>query len=381
MGEVLSSLREAVPSPDVVLLATSVRYGRDGPARGAASASDLPILGASALSVATEAGWRERGVAGMALRSDAAAVRRGRIDRVAEIDPEAFAERWDAAVPRHEGGTEVLFFADAGVSDWAERMRALHRRRPDVRAYGACSVFDTGLAPGDRGFLENWQWFGGEALAGSLVFAAFPSNGGFRVVSAVRHGLAEIGRPARVTRSRGAVIETIDDRPAAEHFRRYIGDGEPRLDGYGNLVAFAVSRDDLDLRTPQYSLPLVFHEDGSVRTLAAVPEGSRIALTSASRTQLIDAAREAGRAVRASAGGRPDAVLVFSCAGREVALGGRCAEEIRAVSSAFEDSPPLFAMYSGQEFAPESSGGPVAPTAYSATVVGLRGAAAGRSGK
>ncbi|MDI7266485.1 MAG: FIST N-terminal domain-containing protein [Myxococcota bacterium] len=384
--ETLERIAAGMPDADAVLLAVSAAYSTVGVERALREkAAGLPLVGASATSVIGESGWIERGVSALAIRRPAGGVRIGSIDGVRDMTPEAFADAAAAAIPLTAAGTLVILFADALVPDYDAKLRALGARRPDLLSCGACSSFDTSLGPGDPGFLTNWQAFGGSIRRDSLVFAAFENAAGrLGAACTFAHGFQQIGRPARVTRTEGSTIFEIDGRPARDHFRRYIGDSDLRIDGYANMVCFSVSRSAAGIATPQYSLPLEFLPDGSVRVLNSVPAGSEIVLCTTTRRDLVDAARSAAaRVVRSMAPAHPGVLLIFSCGGRQMVLGRRCEQEIAAIREEVGRDVPVFGFYSGGEFAPDPDapgGGMTIHNAYSATLCALRCSATGRPG-
>jgi hypothetical protein len=341
--------------------------------------ADLPLLGASAAAVFTEEGWLETGVAAFAWRPPGRMLGRGRLPLRAERPGSAAAEL-ARQVPGAPDGVELLFLADVALPDWDVFWRSFRDARPDVTACGACSVFDISLPPQHPRFLTDWQAYGGEVTRDELVWAAFAGPAGRHGMEyAFGHGFVEVGRPARVTRADGDVIREIDGQPARDHFRKYIGDAELRVDGYGNLVCFVMPRQASGINAPKYSLPLAFLPDGAVRVLSTIPAGTDITLATSARRDLVEAARGAAtRARGAGGGGEPDGLLCFSCAGRYIALGRRVADEVEAVRGAAGANVPLWGFHSGAEFAPEGAArGPTIYNAYSATVVALSGAPEG----
>jgi hypothetical protein len=379
VGAVLQAVRRRVPDPGLVLLAAGARYPEADVAAGLREhGADLPLLGASAAAVFTEEGWLETGAAAFAWRPSGKALGRGRLPLHANR-PGWAAEELARQVPREPHGVELLFLADVALPDWDAFWHSFREARPDVTACGACSVFDTSLPPQHPRFLTDWQAYGGELTRDELVWAAFAGPAGRHGMQfAFGHGFVEVGRPARVTRAEGDVIREIDGRPARDHFRKYIGDAELRVDGYGNLVCFVMPRRTTGIATPKYSLPLAFLPDGAVQVLSAIPAGTDITLAASARRDLVEAARSTALRARGACGGEPDGLLCFSCAGRYIALGRRVADEVEAVRRAAGANVPLWGFHSGAEFAPEgTSRGPTIYNAYSATVVALAGSTGG----
>jgi hypothetical protein len=112
-----------------------------------------------------------------------------------------------------------------------------------------------------------------------------------------------------------------------------------------------------------------------VRVLSAIPAGVDITLATSARRNLVAAASTAAASLVGPAGGpAPDAMLLFSCTGRYLALGRRTADEVEAVRERLAPGRPLFGFHSGAEFSPETAGrGRTIYNAYSATLVALGG--------
>jgi hypothetical protein len=97
----------------------------------------------------------------------------------------------------------------------------------------------------------------------------------------------------------------------------------------------------------------VDHESGTISLAASIPEGSAITLTTASRGDIINGARLAAEQAQESlAGAKPQAVLMFSCVGRQLVLGRRTQEEVSAVRSVLGEDVPLLGFYTYGEIGP-----------------------------
>ena len=76
-------------------------------------------------------------------------------------------------------------------------------------------------------------------------------------------------------------------------------------------------------------------------------------LTIASRSDIINGAKEAAeQAKRSLAGATPQAIIMFSCVGRKLVLGRRTQEEIDVVRNCLGNDVPVIGFYTYGEIGP-----------------------------
>lgn len=184
-------------------------------------------------------------------------------------------------------------------------------------------------------FEQTYQYADGQVVSGGL--AALLISGEADVEVAVSHGCSPVGGARAVTRSADGWIHEIDQQPAWNLFKEYLGDdiedlnaegivhlciGEPLRDGAGDYDPFVI-------RTPlqlDKSTGALFFPGGGLT------EGRVIKLTRRDPEKIRTSARDCAARLRASHPERaPDLVLQFDCAGRgRILWGGSAAAEIVA---------------------------------------------------
>lgn len=124
------------------------------------------------------------------------------------------------------------------------------------------------------------------------------------------------------------MLHTLDNQPALDLYKRYLGDLVPELPGSALLFPLRIVRPDggevvrTVVGTDDATNTMVFAGD--------VPEGSVAQLMRASFEKLIDGAGR-GRRMAAAPEGTHLAILV-SCIGRKLVLGQRVAEEVESAA-------------------------------------------------
>jgi len=176
-------------------------------------------------------------------------------------------------------------------------------------------------------------------------------HGPLRVSTGVSTGYSPLGKHHVVTKAEGAVVYEIDHRPAADLYADYLQ--QPSI--FYPLAVQDQSRKSLVL-----SSPLNFDvQTGALHLVNPVAENSHVQLATASRDEIVDAARNAvGQAFAGFKGGKVDAALLFSCAGRRATLGTRTGEEYAAIRNVIGEDVPTSGFYCYGEIGPDTSNGP-----------------------
>jgi len=168
------------------------------------------------------------------------------------------------------------------------------------------------------------------------------------------HGWVPFGPERIVTRAEGNVLFELDNQPALELYKRYLGEEAEKLPASALLYPLVIRRRDC----PEESLVrtiLGIDEASKAMTFAGdIPEGAVAQLMRASFDQLIDGAAAAATAAQVKAD-NGFAVLV-SCIGRKLLLGQRTCDEVDAAVDILGSGFPSVGFYSYGEIAPTTNG-------------------------
>jgi hypothetical protein len=155
-----------------------------------------------------------------------------------------------------------------------------------------------------------------------------------------------------VTEAYGAVLSTLDRKPALQLYCNYLGDKARDLPSSAMLYPLALVGEGDPSHTGLIRSVMGVDWDAGTLTLAgALTPGSLVRLMHADNQRLIGGARLAAEQVLAGSGAQA-AVLMVSCVGRRDVLGDEIDDEIEAVRSVFPASTPIAGFYSYGEIGP-----------------------------
>ena len=214
-----------------------------------------------------------------------------------------------------------------------------------------------GLAGDQVRFEQTFQFCNGKVYSGAVPVLLFA--GPLQAATGVASGWIPLGDEHRLTKVDGQAIVEIDGQPVRDIWMTYFGSFELR----GSRNQFAIYPDGADGRESQefyLCAPSHFLDDGSLITLNPVIPGARIRFSDATRDQVLDGARVSVENASARFAGKPDAALVFSCAGRHALLGTRVSQEVGLLTDRIGADVPSIGFYTYGEICPL----PDSPTPY-----------------
>lgn len=208
----------------------------------------------------------------------------------------------------------------AGDGDRFERTWVISERRP--QAHRVCAV----------GFY------------GHAVQIAHGSKGGWDI----------FGPERVVTRAEGNVLYELDNSPALELYKRYLGDRADGLPATGLLFPLAIRSGPDDEKQLVRTILAVDEAHQSMTFAGDVPVGWRAQLMKANFDRLVDGAFDAAEltASRAGSGEGPVLAVAISCVGRRLVLAERAEEEVEATLEVLGDQTRQVGFYSYGELSP-----------------------------
>ena len=159
----------------------------------------------------------------------------------------------------------------------------------------------------------------------------------------------------KVTRADGNVLLELDGQPALETYKRYLGEHARDLPGAALLFPLAMVGGDHDEAGLIRTVLGVDESQGSLTLAGELNPGGHVRLMHASADALVGGAQvAAGAALQGQAGASPALVLLVSCVGRKLLMGGRVDEEVEAVAEVFGSNAVLAGFYSNGEISPRA---------------------------
>ena len=343
------------PHPSLVLLFASVRFDQETLLRGVTSVTrEAPLIGCSTAGEILAEGPSRRSVVAMAIRSDTLQIACGLGVAVGE-NPREAGRQAAAAVSKGKPADPhaFLMFPDGLSGNGAEVIRGVQ----DV--LGLSFPIAGGSAADDFGFTRTIQYFDGRAYGNSVpgILLAGPITVGI----GARHGWQPLGKPRRVTRAEGNIVQELDGDLAVNLYETYFGKAAASLKS--ESLADMTILYPMGMPIPEeeeYMLRNVLRVDrsGSLVYAGEVPEGSEVRLMMGSKKKALEAAHRAAEQAKAALGDRPASFgLVFSSCSRSRLFGRQGEKEIQIIRQTLGERVPLIGFYDYGEQAPLTAAG------------------------
>lgn len=172
-------------------------------------------------------------------------------------------------------------------------------------------------------------------------------------------GWSPFGTLRKVSRSSGNVLFELDDRPALEIYKNFLGDYARDLPSSGLLFPFEMIDKTRSSTGVIRTILAVGEADGSLTLAGDIDPEGYLRLMHASTDQLVNGAEAAANAAKNMAGHPAGGLgILVSCVGRKLAMGERVDEEIEAVADIFGQNTALAGFYSYGEISPFAPGAP-----------------------
>lgn len=219
-------------------------------------------------------------------------------------------------------------------------------------------VITGGLAgDGDR-FERTWIIAEGQRRERAIVAIGFYGDA-LVVGHGSKGGWDRFGTHRQITKSDGNVLYELNDRPALDVYREYLGDLASGLPA--NALLFPLALCSEDGGDPIVRTILSIDDEAKSMTFAGdLPQGVSVQFMRADFESLIEGASEAARLTSATtaANDTPCASLsiAISCVGRRLVLGERAEEEVESALESLPDATTLVGFYSYGELSPLAAG-------------------------
>lgn len=214
-----------------------------------------------------------------------------------------------------------------------------------------------GVASEQLEFVRTSELYDREVLTGGVVALAL--RGPLVFATVAKAGFQPVGGTRTCTRVlNDNLILELDGAPALGIYKDFLGPevvGRPLIGTeYPLALVTAPSTDYMASDERSQVIRVVRHLDeerGALLCGGDVPEGSKIRLTRAVRSDLIDAAVMAMDELKKQIP-NPQIALFFNCGGRKLVLGARYHEELEAACAALDPNLPRVGFYTYGEIAP-----------------------------
>jgi hypothetical protein len=183
-----------------------------------------------------------------------------------------------------------------------------------------------GGVAGDDLKLEETFVFTNENFTSSGVVALAIDRSKIDVVGTRAFGWGGISRDRIVTKAKGNIVYTIDNKPAVEFYHEYLSVSNDDMPHTGIEFPLEVH---LDSGNVVYRAVLAINDDGSMIFAGHVPERARVKISAPAGISIID---EVGKSVQCAfekyKDFEPEVGLLFPCCSRKQVLGNFAIKEI-----------------------------------------------------
>ena len=171
-------------------------------------------------------------------------------------------------------------------------------------------------------------------------------------------GWKPAGTEKKITHCKGLWIYTIDDQPAFDIVKKFLGNDivqDKNEDGIVKLNIIYPLQLYREGGSP-YMLPILFAntEDNSVMLAEEVPEGSLFRFSMPPDFEVIDMVIKSCQEVKEKEMPEADALVIFSCIGRLGSLGPMASKEVEGLAGTWNS--PMIGFYSLGEFGRVANG-------------------------
>ncbi|AXG72881.1 histidine kinase [Flavobacterium arcticum] len=207
-----------------------------------------------------------------------------------------------------------------------------------------------GLCGDDSRFEKTLASYKEDPKEGEIILIGFYGES-LEISFASHGGWLGFGPERIITKSDGNILYEIDDQPALELYKKYLGGKVEKLAEstlFYPLNVIAPGRKDAVVRTV-----LSIDEEKQSMTFADdVPENSRVQLMMASADGISQGAHNATKLALQNRNNKPQLVIPVSCIGRKLVLGQRMEEEAELIRELVGEGTAISGFYSYGEIAP-----------------------------
>lgn len=216
-------------------------------------------------------------------------------------------------------------------------------------------VLITGCLAGDGGRWEKTLVMANDKPKQRRIVAIAFYGEKLHVSSGCEGGWDEFGAERIITKSVGNIVYEIDDKPALELYKRYLGDAQEGLPGSGLRFPLSVKMKNDNNKEIMRTLLAVDEKDQSMCFAGDVPQGSSAKLMKTNIDGLINGSELSAKSILKV--NNKDALgLVVSCVGRKIVMDQLVEEELDVIEDSLGSNVKLVGLYSYGELAPLTSG-------------------------
>jgi len=218
------------------------------------------------------------------------------------------------------------------------------------------TIVTGGLAGDDDRFEYTWVLVDGEPVTSCVTAVGFYGDK-IQISHSSKGGWDALGVDRKVTKSVNNVLYELDDKPALDLYKQYLGDKANDLPASGLLFPLHLKDHETDGDSKVRTILGVDEAEKSITFAGDIPEGSIVNLMKANFDRLVEGAYQAAEQLKPHQTNSEDALCIaISCVGRKLVLKQRIEEELEATLEAMPEKTSQIGFYSYGEISPLASG-------------------------
>ncbi len=245
------------------------------------------------------------------------------------------------------GLKHVFLISDGHLINGSDLLEGLTSILPDI-------IISGGLAGDGANFESTLVGQNDEIKEGNVVAIGYYGDS-IQVGHASLGGWDEFGPERYITKSKDNVLLELDDEPALELYKEYLGEKAEELPSSALLFPLSLKEDE-DSEESVVRTVLTIDDNSKSMTFAGnMPEDGVVRLMKANFEKLIEASSDAAElSIQKFEKNNIDLALYISCVGRKLILDQRISEEVKAAQNIIGQDVPSLGFYSYGEVSPQN---------------------------
>ncbi|MDX6746020.1 FIST C-terminal domain-containing protein [Polaribacter sp. PL03] len=171
------------------------------------------------------------------------------------------------------------------------------------------------------------------------------------ITFSINGGWTPFGPERVVTKSKGNVLYELDNLPALDLYKKYLGEKSKELPSAALLYPLNVKSKE-DNNSIVRTILNINEEDNSMILAGDIFENSKVQLMMTNVDNIVNAAEKAATNALEFRKKKPELAILVSCIGRKLVLDQRVEEEVEEVIEVVGESATITGLYSYGEIAP-----------------------------
>ncbi|ALJ06475.1 histidine kinase [Pseudalgibacter alginicilyticus] len=213
------------------------------------------------------------------------------------------------------------------------------------------NVLITGALCGDSDrFEKTIASYNENPKPGEIIAIGF-YGASLEVSFSIYGGWTPFGPERMVTKSEGNVLYELDNLPALDIYKKYLGDKSKELPSAALLYPLNVKSSD-EKQSIVRSILNIDEVNNTMILAGDIPENSKVQLMMTNVDNIANASEKAARQALSLREKKPELAMLVSCIGRKIVLDQRVEEEVEEVTQVIGDGIAVTGLYSYGEIAP-----------------------------